>query len=177
MKRPHTISFIILSFYICTLLYTSFQSKQEINNKFNVQYKTSHPILGCILSIISAFFVGCSFILQKKGNMSKYEREKLDKSNHTLIPQDTSKKSLLCQCVWWQGILSLIAGELLMVVALKFAPTTLISPLGAFRVIITTYLSKRILNENITSNMISGITISIFGALLIILHSKRRNQY
>merc|ERR1712113_279307 len=76
-----------------------------------------------------------------------------------------------CKLIWWQGILSLIIGEILQIVAYKYAPTTLVAPLGAFRVIVSTTLSKFMLDEKVTESTITGIITTILGATLIVFHA------
>jgi drug/metabolite transporter (DMT)-like permease len=76
------------------------------------------------MALLGSFFAGSSMVLQKVGVRK-------------------SRKS------WWLGILCLILGEVLTVVAYTNAPAVLVSPLGAMRVIVTTLLSVKYLREEI----------------------------
>ena len=79
---------------------------------------------GCVMALLGSFFAGSSMVLQKVGVRK-------------------SRK------FWWLGILCLILGEVLTVVAYTNAPAVLVSPLGAMRVIVTTLLSVKYLREQI----------------------------
>ena len=79
---------------------------------------------GCVMALLGSFFAGSSMVLQKVGVRK-------------------SRK------FWWLGILCLILGEILTVVAYTNAPAVLVSPLGAMRVIVTTLLSVKYLREQI----------------------------
>ena len=130
---------------------------------------------GCVMALLGSFFAGSSMVLQKVGVRK-------------------SRK------FWWLGILCLILGEILTVVAYTNAPAVLVSPLGAMRVIVTTLLSVKYLREQIQDstkalfvstiifnkskspastalkNKIKiGIAISILGSILIVIHAPKRN--
>lgn len=157
------------------------KSKSKEEEALAVGLKASNPILGSICSLISSFFIGVSFILQKQGNLQVNKARADDSiiSTNTAHPKPIHKSSekpasLLGQMVWWYGIASLITGEIIQIFAYKYAPTTLIAPLGAFRVIFTTTLSRLYLKEGITSNAKVGIIISLIGALIITVHAPRK---
>ena len=82
---------------------------------------------GCVMAMLGSFFAGSSMVLQKVGVRK-------------------SRRS------WWLGILCLVLGELLTVVAYTNAPAVLVSPLGGFRVIVTTLLSVYYLKEDISTS-------------------------
>jgi len=105
---------------------------------------------GCVMALLGSFFAGSSMVLQKVGVRK-------------------SRK------FWWLGILCLILGEILTVVAYTNAPAVLVSPLGAMRVIVTTLLSVKYLREQIQDSTKIGIAISILGSILIVIHAPKRN--
>ena len=148
------------------------------------EYKDSHPILGCFATLTGALFVGLSFVLQKKGNMTQAELNKLNQKRgkddqEILVQNPTSTDDnipVYCKLIWWQGILSLVIGEVLQIVAYKYAPTTLVAPLGAFRVIVSTTLSKYMLDEKVNESTISGIITTILGATLIVFHAPTEEE-
>ena len=80
---------------------------------------------GFSMAVLGSFFAGASMVLQKVG----------------------VKKS---RRIWLLGLICLVLGELLTVVAYTNAPAVLVSPLGALRVIVTTLLSVKYLEENIS---------------------------
>jgi len=138
----------------------------------NTTLKTTKPILGSICATAASFFVGLSFVLQKKGQQAT---QKTDHNSDTEELLERNKSKSICyQSVWWAGLLSLGAGEVIQIGAYKFAPTTLVAPLGGMRVMVSTYLSKRYLKENLSKKSVQGILISLLGALLIVIHAPRQ---
>ena len=79
------------------------------------------------MAVLGSFFAGASMVLQKVGVQK-------------------SRK------IWLLGLVSLVLGELLTVVAYTNAPAILVSPLGALRVIVTTLLSVKYLKEQISQS-------------------------
>ena len=82
---------------------------------------------GFAMAVLGSFFAGASMVLQKVG---------VQKSRQ----------------IWLLGLVSLVLGELLTVVAYTNAPAILVSPLGALRVIVTTLLSVKYLKEQISQS-------------------------
>ena len=105
---------------------------------------------GCMVAIIGAVSCGASMVLQKVG-------------------VKRSRK------IWLVGLLCLVVGEILTVVAYTHAPAVLVSPLGAVRVIVTTLLSVRFLGEKLTRTGKFGILISTLGSMLIVYHAPKHN--
>jgi len=103
------------------------------------------------MAMLGSFFAGSSMVLQKVGVRK-------------------SRRS------WWLGILCLVLGELLTVIAYTNAPAVLVSPLGGFRVIVTTLLSVYYLKEDISTSTKLGIAISILGSILIIIHAPKKTS-
>lgn len=73
------------------------------------------PSFGATLAIVGAISAGVSMVLQKVGVTRS-------------------------QVIWFCGLACLIIGEVLTVAAFTYAPAVLVSPLGAFRVIVTAIL-------------------------------------
>jgi len=103
------------------------------------------------MAVLGSFFAGASMVLQKVG---------VQKSRQ----------------IWLLGLVSLVLGELLTVVAYTNAPAILVSPLGALRVIVTTLLSVKYLKEQISQSTKIGIAISILGSILIVIHAPKSNS-
>jgi len=106
---------------------------------------------GFAMAVLGSFFAGASMVLQKVG---------VQKSRQ----------------IWLLGLVSLVLGELLTVVAYTNAPAILVSPLGALRVIVTTLLSVKYLKEQISQSTKIGIALSILGSILIVIHAPKSNS-
>jgi len=106
---------------------------------------------GFSMAILGSFFAGASMVLQKVGVQRSRQ-------------------------IWLLGLVSLVLGELLTVVAYTNAPAVLVSPLGALRVIVTTLLSVKYLKEKISPSTKIGIAISILGSILIVIHAPKSNS-
>jgi len=165
---PHLALFI----YISACLYTYFYIPDVIKLPETSNLKTTRPVLGSICATAASFFVGLSFVLQKKGQQATQKTE--HNSDTEELIESNKSKSICYQSVWWAGLLSLGAGEVIQIGAYKFAPTTLVAPLGGMRVMVSTFLSKRYLKENLSKKSVQGILISLLGALLIVIHAPRQ---
>lgn len=122
----------------------------------------SHPFIGVVLSLISAVLVGSSFILQKKGHLTTGGK-------HTSY-------GFFKQVNWWMGMIFMALGEVINFVAYTIAPAILITPLGAFRVIISSILSALFLKEKMNRFGKLGVTLSLLGSTMIIIHAPQQEK-
>lgn len=106
------------------------------------------PSFGATLAIVGAISAGVSMVLQKVGVTRS-------------------------QVIWFCGLACLIIGEVLTVAAFTYAPAVLVSPLGAFRVIVTAILSTVWLKERLSRNGKLGILLSIIGATMIVYNAPK----
>lgn len=106
---------------------------------------------GCFVALVGGFCAGSSMVLQKVGVARSSRR------------------------IWLLGLVLLIVGEALTVVAYTYAPAVLVSPLGAVRVIVTTLLSTSLLGERLTNQGKFGILVSTLGSLLVVYNAPKHN--
>ncbi|KAJ1338964.1 hypothetical protein BSLG_006103 [Batrachochytrium salamandrivorans] len=116
--------------------------------------------VGVSLALASGFFIGVSLILQKKGLMQTKE-EGLEQGN---------EYAYLKNYIWWIGMVCMGVGEVSNFGAYAFAPTILVTPLGAISVVVSAILSIVFLKEKINFSGITGICLCIIGATIIVLH-------
>ncbi|KAJ1343627.1 hypothetical protein BSLG_001896 [Batrachochytrium salamandrivorans] len=99
--------------------------------------------VGVSLALASGFFIGVSLILQKKGLMQTKE-EGLEQGN---------EYAYLKNYIWWIGMVCMGVGEVSNFGAYAFAPTILVTPLGAISVVVSAILSIVFLKEKINSRV------------------------
>ncbi|KAG7220056.1 hypothetical protein INR49_018446, partial [Caranx melampygus] len=100
-------------------------SKQRGSSSYNLW-------LGLALALLSAFLIGGSVILKKKALL------RLANTGHTRAGD--GGHGYLKDWLWWGGLLTMGAGEVCNFVAYMFAPATLVTPLGALSVLISSVL-------------------------------------
>lgn len=118
----------------------------------DVEREIGEVSYGCFLAIVGAVACGASMPLQKIGVIRKRK------------------------VAWLLGLVCLIIGEIFTVLAYTYAPAVLVSPLGAVRVVTTTLVSVKFLNENLTRAGKIGIGLSILGAILIVYNAPKHNS-
>ncbi|KAI9280177.1 magnesium transporter [Umbelopsis sp. AD052] len=117
--------------------------------------------IGLILALCSSLLIGTSFVITKKG---------LQKSK-TTNGHSSDSYQYLKNPIWWAGMTTMIAGELLNFVGYTFAPAILITPLGALSVIIGAIMAAIFLKEKLGPIGIIGCVLSLIGAVIIVLHA------
>ncbi|XP_067853755.1 magnesium transporter NIPA2-like [Heptranchias perlo] len=119
--------------------------------------------IGLALAVTSSLFIGCSFILKKKGLLRLSEKG--------ITRAGEGGYAYLKEWLWWGGLLSMGAGEAANFAAYAFAPATLVTPLGALSVLISAILSSYVLNERLNIHGKLGCMLSIVGSTVIVIHS------
>uniref|UniRef100_UPI00398E550A magnesium transporter NIPA2-like n=1 Tax=Pristiophorus japonicus TaxID=55135 RepID=UPI00398E550A len=119
--------------------------------------------IGLALAVVSSLFIGCSFILKKKGLL------RLSEKGITRAGQ--GGYAYLKEWLWWGGLLSMGTGEAANFAAYAFAPATLVTPLGALSVLISAVLSSYVLNERLNIHGKLGCMLSIVGSTVIVIHA------
>merc|ERR1711892_1056935 len=129
----------------------------------NAEYMGTHPIFESDFDCLTADGRnGIDLVRIRHGRAGLFFR----RGQHGFAKGGRSK---IAQ-IWLLGLVSLVLGELLTVVAYTNAPAILVSPLGALRVIVTTLLSVKYLKEQISQSTKIGIALSILGSILIVIH-------
>ncbi|XP_043727230.1 magnesium transporter NIPA3 isoform X2 [Cervus elaphus] len=124
--------------------------------------------IGLVLAISSSIFIGSSFILKKKGLLQ------LAKKGVTRAGQ--GGHSYLKEWLWWAGLLSMGAGEVVNFAAYAFAPATLVTSLGALSVLVSAILSSYFLNEQLNIHGKIGCILSILGSTVMVIHAPQEEK-
>ncbi|KAJ0061746.1 hypothetical protein NL108_008308 [Boleophthalmus pectinirostris] len=134
---------------------------EAANNTYNI-------ILGLILALLSAILIGMSVIMKKKALLR--------------LPNDGSTRAgdgghgYLKDWLWWGGLLTMGAGEVLNFVAYAFAPATLVTPLGALAVIISAVLASYLLGEVLNVIGKFGCFLCVLGSVLLVIHAPKEQE-
>ncbi|XLS82754.1 hypothetical protein HN51_048585 [Arachis hypogaea] len=81
--------------------------------------------------------------------------------------------SYLLEPLWWVGMITMIVGEIANFVAYAFAPTVLVTPLGALSIIVSAVLAQIILKEKLHSIGVLGCIMCIAGSIIIVIHAPK----
>ncbi|GAA5974999.1 hypothetical protein JCM5350_004537 [Sporobolomyces pararoseus] len=122
---------------------------------------SSYKVIGVLLAVGSGIFIGGSFVLKKKGLLAAHSRS--GKAAGEGLPY-------LKSWMWWAGMIIMILGELLNLVAYSFVDAILVTPLGAISVVVSNVLSHFFLNERLTTFGWLGSALCILGAVVIALN-------
>ncbi|XP_072065831.1 probable magnesium transporter NIPA3 isoform X2 [Arachis hypogaea] len=70
-------------------------------------------------------------------------------------------------------MITMIVGEIANFVAYAFAPTVLVTPLGALSIIVSAVLAQIILKEKLHSIGVLGCIMCIAGSIIIVIHAPK----
>ncbi|KDQ10490.1 hypothetical protein BOTBODRAFT_115820 [Botryobasidium botryosum FD-172 SS1] len=115
--------------------------------------------IGIALAISGTLAIGTSFIITKKGLNDAAAR-------NSSYGNASDELSYLKNPIWWAGI-STPANF----AAYTFAPPILVTPLGAFSVLIGAVLASLLLGEELGHIGRIGCTLCLLGSLIIVLHA------
>ncbi|XP_020774559.1 magnesium transporter NIPA1 [Boleophthalmus pectinirostris] len=115
------------------------------------------PVVGIIITIVSSFINGSTFVLQKKGILRSREKG----------------GSYLRDAVWWSGTLAMIIGQIGNFIAYNVAPAVIVTPLGALGVLFGSVLASWILKEHLNILGKLGCVLCCSGAVVLIIHSPK----
>ncbi|KAI7684967.1 hypothetical protein SSS_03997 [Sarcoptes scabiei] len=121
-------------------------------------------LIGITLAILSCIFIGISFILKKVG---------LIRLSNRGLRAGRGGYGYLTDWVWWLGLLLMGIGELANFVAYTFAPASLVTPLGALSVLVSSVLAHKYLKENLNLFSKIGCSLAIIGSTVIVLHAPK----
>ncbi|KAJ3097663.1 hypothetical protein HDU97_004690 [Phlyctochytrium planicorne] len=126
-----------------------------------------HKIVGISLALSSAFLIGASFVIKKRGLLDTnalHPTKRIGEGHNYL-------KSPL----WWAGMILMLLGELCNVAAYAFSPAILVTPLGAVSVVISAILSDLLLKEKLNFSAKIGCAQCILGAVLLVVNAPSSN--
>ncbi|XP_036401969.1 magnesium transporter NIPA2 [Megalops cyprinoides] len=124
--------------------------------------------IGLGLAISSSAFIGGSFILKKKGllRLARKGSMRAGQGGHAYLKE----------WLWWAGLLSMGAGEAANFAAYAFAPATLVTPLGALSVLVSSVLSSHFLSEKLNLHGKLGCVLSILGSTTMVIHAPKEEE-
>ncbi|XP_054156961.1 magnesium transporter NIPA2-like [Oppia nitens] len=121
-------------------------------------------LIGLCLALSSCVFIGISFIIKKIGLIRLSSRG---------LRAASGGFGYLRDWVWWTGLLFMGTGELANFAAYAFAPASLVTPLGALSVLISTLLANRFLNEKLNLLSKLGCILCLLGSTIIVIHAPK----
>ncbi|XP_040999569.1 probable magnesium transporter NIPA2 [Juglans microcarpa x Juglans regia] len=128
---------------------------------------SSDNLHGLVLAVSSSVFIGCSFIIKKKG---------LKKAGDTGTRAGSGGYAYLYQPLWWTGMIAMIVGEMANFAAYAYAPAILVTPLGALSIIFSAVLAHFILEEKLHIFGVLGCVLCMVGSVSIVLHAPQEKS-
>ncbi|KAJ8408906.1 hypothetical protein AAFF_G00247240 [Aldrovandia affinis] len=124
--------------------------------------------IGLSLAVFSAFLIGGSVILKKKGLLRLADKgeTRAGEGGH----------GYLKDWMWWGGLLTMGAGEGANFAAYMFAPATVVTPLGALSVLISAILSSFLLGESLNLLGKLGCVLSLLGSTIMVIHAPEEEE-
>ncbi|GAA0184562.1 secondary carrier transporter [Lithospermum erythrorhizon] len=126
-------------------------------------FSSNNNLIGFILALVSSLFIGCSFIIKKKGLRKA--------AANSGLRAGYGGYAYLLEPLWWFGMIALIIGEVANCVAYVFAPAVLVTPLGALSIIVSSVLAHFILKEKLHKLGLLGCVMCISGVIVIVIHA------
>ncbi|XP_008327460.1 magnesium transporter NIPA1 [Cynoglossus semilaevis] len=118
---------------------------------------TSHPLSGVFLAVVSSFFNGSTFVLQRKG----------------ILRCRRTGVSYLTDGVWWSGTVAMIIGQIGNFLAYNLAPAAMVTPLGAVGVLFGSVLASWILQEHLNLLGKLACVLCCCGSVVLIVHGPK----
>ncbi|KAJ3213067.1 hypothetical protein HDU67_003415 [Dinochytrium kinnereticum] len=125
-----------------------------------------HKVVGISLAVGSAFLIGSSFVLKKRGLLD---------SNIADNKRPGQGHGYLKNPLWWTGLILMLIGELCNVAAYAFSPAILVTPLGAVSVVVSAIMSDFFLKEKLNFSAKIGCAQCILGAILLVVNAPVSN--
>ncbi|XP_030068960.1 magnesium transporter NIPA4 [Microcaecilia unicolor] len=124
--------------------------------------------IGLSLAVLSSFLIGSSVILKKKGLLRLADQggTRAGDGGH----------GYLKDWLWWAGLLTMGGGEVANFAAYAFAPATVVTPLGAFSVLIGAVLSSYLLGERLNLLGKLGCMLSLLGSTVMVIHAPEEEE-
>jgi len=149
----------------------------------NDRIKYAEYYTGLTLALLSSFFIGSSFILKKKGLLKLCASN--NSFNHLTATNQSNKQHLragqggygyLREWLWWSGLVTMGVGELCNFAAYGFVPATLVTPLGALSVLVSSVLSAYFLNEKLNVIGKIGCFLTAIGSTVMVIHAPKEGE-
>lgn len=126
-----------------------------------------YKAVGVSLAVASGVFIGCSFVLKKKGLLAANLKDGKEAGEGY---------GYLKNGWWWSGMILMIIGEICNFCAYAFVEAILVTPLGALSVVITAILSSMFLNERLSFVGKIGCFMCIVGSVVIVINAPEQSS-
>lgn len=123
--------------------------------------------IGLTLAISSTIFIGASFIIKKVA---------LARLAANGIRSSDGGYGYLKDWVWWLGLFSMMIGEASNFIAYAFAPATLVTPLGALSIIVSSILGSYYLDEKLNLHGKLGSILTILGSTIMVISAPKEPE-
>ena len=123
--------------------------------------------IGLTLAISSTIFIGASFIVKKVALARLAARG---------VRSSDGGYGYLTDWVWWLGFLSMALGEAANFLAYAYAPATVVTPLGALSIIVSSVLGNIYLNEKLNLHGKIGAVLTMLGSTIMVIAAPKEPE-
>lgn len=123
--------------------------------------------IGLTLAISSTIFIGASFIIKKIA---------LARLAAIGVRSSEGGYGYLKDWVWWLGLSSMAIGEAANFLAYAFAPATVVTPLGALSIIVSSILGSYYLDEKLNLHGKLGAILTILGSTVMVISAPKEPE-
>uniref|UniRef100_A0A8D2LH69 NIPA like domain containing 4 n=1 Tax=Varanus komodoensis TaxID=61221 RepID=A0A8D2LH69_VARKO len=152
----------------------SSQKNPTLNTSWMVRVQDKYGFyIGLALAVFSSFLIGSSVILKKKGLLRLVEK------GGTRAGMISTGKTFVVICLSFAfplAVCSVGGGEAANFAAYAFAPATIVTPLGALSVLISSILSSYLLGERLNLLGKLGCMLSIVGSTVLVIHAPEEEE-
>ncbi|GAA6052172.1 hypothetical protein NBRC10513_002713, partial [Rhodotorula toruloides] len=117
-----------------------------------------NKVVGVLLAVGSGLLIGSSFVFKKKGLLSAQRKANMAAGEG--VPYLKSP-------LWWCGMIIMVVGELMNLIAYSFTDAILVTPMGSIAVVTSGALAHFFLGEKLTLFGWLGSTLCILGSVII----------
>ena len=138
------------------------QGMADVNANEN-EVGTSRFFLGLALSLASCVFIGFSFVIKKLSLI------RLSRSGG--VRAGAGGYGYLKDWLWWTGLITMGVGEICNFAAYALVAASLVTPLGALSILVSTMLATKFLNESLNLLGKVGCFLCIIDSSIIVIHA------
>ncbi|GEM07933.1 DUF803 domain membrane protein [Rhodotorula toruloides] len=117
-----------------------------------------NKVVGVLLAVGSGLLIGSSFVFKKKGLLAAQRKANMAAGEG--VPY-------LKSWLWWCGMIIMVVGELMNLIAYSFTDAILVTPMGSIAVVTSGALAHFFLGEKLTLFGWLGSTLCILGSIVI----------
>eukprot|EP01083_Nonionella_stella_P285923 973192_1 len=133
-----------------------------------MSFSITSTSMGVILAVTASIFNAIGYTVQKQGHnrLQEYNEDKTG----------SDRKRLINEKIWALGFAIYLMGGVLNAISLFYAPQSLVLPLSAVTLVVSSILATKLLAEPLHNSDILGVLCVIIGSVLAVLFGPTTNN-